>query len=251
MQISVDGLVLRETRVGEYDKIITLLTKDYGKISVSAKGSKNLKSKLLAGTQTFSYGTFVLFYGKGKYSLNDVELIESFFDLRLDVASLALAGYVCEIAGEISEENTESGELLSLVLNTLHLASKKSKPLALIKSVFELRAMSISGFAPNLVACSVCAVFESERMCFSASEGILFCGDCFDKLERKPADAVLLSASVLYAMRFIIFSDDKKIFSFKMSDAELSALSEICESYVISKMERSFNTLEFYKTVKD
>ncbi len=251
MQLCVDGLVIKETKVGDCDKIITLLTKEYGKISVSAKGSKNLKSKLLSGTQTFSFGNFALYYSRGRYSLNDVDLKESFFDIRLDVCSYALAGYICELASDLSDENEDSGNLLQLTLNALHLTAKKSKPNALIKAVYELRALSFSGFAPDLVACSECAVYEHEKMFFSVSEGKLWCGSCFGALEQKPLDATIVSPSVLYAMRYIIFSEDKKIFSFKMEQSALSELADICERYVISKAEHGYKTLEFYNGIKD
>ncbi len=251
MQISVKGLVLRETKVGDYDKIITLLTKEYGKISVSAKGSKNLKSRFLAGTQSFCYGSYMLFYAKGKYSLNELELIESFYGLRSDIASLALGGYICALAYELSNENEDCGELLSLTLNALHLTVKNDRPKELIKSVYELRALSISGFAPDLVACNGCGCFESDTVLFSVTEGLMWCKECFDKLDIKPLDAKALSPNVLYAMRYILFSEDKKIFSFKLDGTELRTLADICESYVKEKTEHNITALDFYNSVKE
>ncbi len=251
MQITVKGLVLRETKVGDYDKIITLLTKEYGKISVSAKGSKNLKSRFLAGTQSFCYGSFTLFYSKGKYSLNELELLESFYGLRNDIASLALGGYICALANELSNENEENGELLALTLNALYLIVKNDREKALIKAVYELRALSISGYAPDLVACNGCGCFESDVVLFSVTEGLMWCKECFDKLEIKPLDAAVLSPSVLYAMRFILFSEDKKIFSFKLDGGELKYLADICESYMKEKTEHNISALDFYNSVKE
>lgn len=251
MQINVRALVLKETKVGDYDKIITLLTKEYGKISVSAKGSKNLKSRFLSGTQSFCYGNFTLYYAKGKYSLNELELYESFFGLRNDIASLALAGYVCAIAYELANENEDSGGLLPLTLNALHLIVKEDRPKSLIKAVYELRALSISGFAPNLVACNECAQYEGKENYFSISEGLIWCDECYEKLADKPFDIKQLSANVLYAMRYILFSEDKKIFSFKMDEAELLMLEKLCEEYTLEKLGREIASLDFYKSVKD
>lgn len=251
MLISVNGLVLRASKYGDCDKMITLLTKEYGIISVGAKGSKNLKSRLLSGTQQFCYGTFSLYSSKNKYSLNDAELIENFYNLRTDIVYLALAGYICELASVLAPENQDSGELLPLVLNSLFLASKMKKPASQIKAVFELRAMSLSGFAPDIVACNGCGCFENDVMYFSPGEGILFCKKCFDGLSEKPADVKAISPEVLYAMRFIVFSEPKKIFSFTMDKRPLDALAKLCEDYVGNKTDRSFTTLDFYNTVKD
>jgi DNA repair protein RecO (recombination protein O) len=251
MQITVKGLVLRETKVGDYDKIITLLTKEYGRISVSAKGSKNLKSRFLAGTQSFCYGSFTLFSSKGKYSLNELELIESFYGLRNDIAALALGGYICALAGELANENEDCGELLALTLNALYLTVKNDRPRALVKSVYELRALSIAGFAPDLVACNGCGCFESDEVLFSITEALMWCRECFDKLEIKPLDAKVIAPNVLYAMRYILFSEDKKIFSFKLDSSELDALSDICESYMKEKTEHRIAALDFYNSVKE
>lgn len=250
MLITVSGLVLRETRIGDMDKIITVLTKEYGRISVSAKGSKSLKSKMLAGTQLFAYSEFTLYCSKGKYSVNDADLKESFYGIRQDVERFALAAYIAQLACELAPENEECAGLLSLTLNAFHLLANGLREPGFVKAVYELRAYSAMGFQPDLVACGDCAVYEDEVMYFSPSEGRLWCKSCFEGASVKPADAVALSPSALYAARFIVFSEDKKIFSFKLPEPYFSELYRLCESYVATQAGHGFSTLDFYNSVK-
>lgn len=249
MLLKVSGLVLRETKMGDYDKAVTLLTKEYGRISVSAKGSKSLKSKMLSGTQLFSYGSFNLYYSKGKYSVNDVDLQESFYNIRQRVDGFALAAYIAELAGELATENEDSGGLLPLTLNAFHLIANSLREPNFIKAVYELRAFSLMGFCPNLIACSDCSVYECDEMYFSFTEGKLWCKECFDRLTAKPADSRPVSPSVLYAARFVVFSEDKKIFSFKLNDEAMREFSAFCECYAVTQAGHGFKTLDFYKDI--
>ena len=79
----------------------------------------------------------------------------------------------------------------------------------------------------------------------------MWCRECFDTLEIKPLDAKVIAPNVLYAMRYILFSEDKKIFSFKLDGADLAALSDICESYMKEKSEHHIAALDFYSSVKE
>ena len=115
-QIRVRGLVVREIQTGEYDKILTVITEEMGRISISGKGVRSLKSKHMPATQLFCYSSFVLRKSHGYYYISDSALTESFFDLRLDLNKLALASYLCDVAAEMAVEGVGDEELLQLVL---------------------------------------------------------------------------------------------------------------------------------------
>ena len=84
-EIKTVGLVARCVNYKENDRILTILTPDRGKLTVSSRGCRRPKSPLLACSQPFCYGEFVLFLNKERYSLNQCDLRETFYDLRLDV----------------------------------------------------------------------------------------------------------------------------------------------------------------------
>ncbi|MEG1408167.1 MAG: recombination protein O N-terminal domain-containing protein, partial [Ruthenibacterium sp.] len=102
MQLITMGLVLRATKTGEADRILSVLTPDKGIISAVAKSSLRLKSKLFSGTGLFCYSEFTLFEGKTMYVVDAATVQNVFFGLHENVESMALAMYFSEIAAILS-----------------------------------------------------------------------------------------------------------------------------------------------------
>lgn len=243
MYIKTDGIVLREVEYRERDKILTVLTKDLGKITVKARGVRSQRSKLKAGCQILSFSEFTLSSYQGCYIVTEAAVKEMFPELREDIELLYLAAYFVQVSDVIAQEEDPMPELLSLLLNSLYAIGKLKKPQKLIKAVFELRLMCISGFLPDLRGCAVCGRTDPDR--FNISEGVLQCSDCsgMDGI-RMP-----LQPDTLAAMRYIVSADAKKIFSFRLSDTGLQELSDIAESYLSARLERGFHTLDLYKSL--
>ena len=105
MLTEVKALVIRTLDLSEHDRLLTLFTEEHGKITAVANGSRTLKSRYLAAAQLFCYASFVLYKKGDRYWVREASLIESFFDLRADLTRTALASYVCDVAGDVVEEN--------------------------------------------------------------------------------------------------------------------------------------------------
>ena len=257
-QIRVRGLVVRETQSGEYDKILTVITEEMGRISISGKGVRSLKSKHMPATQLFCYSSFVLRKSHGYYYISDSALMESFFDLRLDLNKLALASYLCDVAAEMAVEGVGDEELMQLTLNTLYaLANKKQLSLTQIKAAFELRCASVEGFRPNLSACDVCDAFEDKKFYMDVMNGRILCSDCLNKV-RHTDDLVddgtahiylRLTPAVLEAMRYTIHAPANRYLSFTLSEDEMKLYASVCEKYLLNHIEHGFYSLEFYKSL--
>ncbi len=241
MHINTYGIVIKTINIGERDKFLTIITADYGKISVFSKGANSLKSKLASASNLFAYSKFVLFKNNNKYSLNNAELIEIFYNLRNDINKLSLAQYFAELTGVLAVEDANCMELLNFFLNTLYLLSTKDKNLKLIKSVFELKALSYSGYMPDLEGCHHCD--KNENLFFSYKDGYLLCGQCNHTL---PKECVLLTKGILTAIRYILTAEDGKVFSFTLDEKSLNIMSEIVEKYLLLQLDHRFSTLDFY-----
>lgn len=254
MQIKTQGIVIKQRNIGENDRIITILSRDLGIIEATARGSKSIRSAIGAAVQIFSYGDFCLFKGKSNYIVNSAETIESFYQLRLDVVKLSLAGYFCELLNYLSKTADEHSEVyLKLILNTLHFLQEEKRNQTLLKSIFEMRALSIAGFMPNLICCSECAAYEKEKMFFFLLEGTLVCDDCIavSGYNTERAIQIPVSMAVLSAMRHIIFSEFEKLFSFNLSGLSLEQLNYVTEHYMLLHTEAKFNSLEMYHAIAD
>ena len=257
-ELRVTGLVVREVDIGDYDKLLTLVTHETGKISVTVKGARSLKSKHVPTSQLYAYAAYVLKRYKQYYYVADSELIESFYDLRTDVAKLALAAYFADVCSDVSVEDQPDEPILRLTLNALYALARSVAPDTQIKAAFELKAMALAGFCPDLSGCARCQKSEADDMYLDIMNGALVCRDCRGAYERKKtaddeATASIyahISPAVLEAMRRVAYSDQKKLLSFSLDGDSLEEFALVCEKYLVNQMEHDYYSLDFYKSVK-
>lgn len=241
MRISTKGLVIREQTTGESDRLVTLLTADYGLVRAFVRRAKQMKSRMNSATSLFAYGDFSLYRSKDAFVVDDAVATEVFFGLRKDIERLSLAQYFAQLAFELGAEEQPCEELLKLTLNSLHLLCKGEKSLMQIKSVFELRAMCLGGYMPGILACDNCGTYETPLMYFDTLEGKIYCENC------PKTGAIPLPKTVITAVRFICLTEPSKIFSFSLSDENMKLLSDVAEKYMLSRVQRKLSALEFYK----
>ncbi len=262
MLVSTEGLIIREAEYGENDKMLTILTPSLGKITVSAKGVKSIKNPHMQISHLFCYNDFVLSKKGDRYWLREAAQIENFYELQSDLEIFSLAQYFLDIAGEVCVEGQDESEMMRLLLNTLFMLANGNKSQKLVKAVFELRAVSISGFMPDLTGCADCGCVSSDIMYFDILNGVIRCAQCNKKASNEnlvgfpdiyTASTVVsvLDITVLAAMRYIIGARPERIFSFEIPEKELDDLCSVCEKYLLNQLERGFKTLDFYKEIKD
>lgn len=242
MLIETKGIVIKDNNVGEQDRLITLLTEKLGVIRAFARGARSIKNKSVSATEPFSYSRMSIYCSADKFIIRDIEPLEVFFGLREDLDRLALAQYFAELSMELAPREENAKDYLRLILNCLHFLCNGEKPLRQIKSIFELRILSMAGYMPMLEACASCGKAESKEMYFDTQTGELFCSACSHSVNA-------LSMSVVSAMRYIIYSDFNKLFSFVLSDIALRDLNTVSEQYLLAQTERNFKTLDFYKSI--
>ncbi|HBA94030.1 MAG TPA: DNA repair protein RecO [Ruminococcaceae bacterium] len=243
MQTKTKGIVIREQTVGESDKLITLLTADYGLVKAFVRRAKNIKSQKLSSTSLFAYSEFSLYRSNEAYVVDSASPIEVFFDLRGDIQTLSLAQYFAQATYFCSSQEQPAPETLRLLLNSLHLLCKGEKSHLLIKSAFEFRLMTLSGYMPDILACYRCGEYESDIMYFDVQEGCIYCKDCYRN------NAIEVPLAVIKAIRYICLVDLGKVFSFNISESNMKLLSQCSEKYLLSRIDTKLSTLEFYKAV--
>ena len=245
MYLTVRGLVLRLTDYNDRDTLVTLLTADHGRMTVKARGLRRKNSPLIGPCQLLAYGEYTLFEYRGMYTINEAANLELFRDLRKNLSKLSLGTYMAQVCEVISQEDLPSPELLSLLLTCLYGLSKLDVSEAMVKSVFEFRCACLAGYMPELQGCIGCGNPIPER--FDVSAGHLECVRC----RSRESDGIRMPVTqgLLSAMRYIAFCDSKRLFSFSLSEEAMELLSQLTETYLITQLERSFSTLDFYKSL--
>ncbi len=240
-QVHLTGMVLVSMPVGDYDRRLTILTKERGKISAFAKGSRKPTSPLLGCSQPFSFGEFVLYEGKSSYNVVSAEISNYFAELREDVESIYYAMYFCEFSCFMTKENLEAGEPLKLLYMTLRALSKPALHKKLVRRIFELRFMAVNGETPQVENCVLCGqeeMLKQPKGWFSPSEGGICCESCRRKRMQEKAgigggryqsenDGVWIGTSTIYTMQYILATPLEKLFTFTVSE---EVLAELCEA---------------------
>ena len=242
MRMNTDALVLRVTDTGESDRLVTLLTAEYGVIRAFANRAKKINSKMHGATQTLCYGEFSVYRSRDSYIIDDATAKEGFFGLREDIRSLSLAQYFCVLAAELIPEMEPARESLRVILNSLHLLETKRRSCDFLKAVTELKLLSLSGFMPELTCCSRCGEEPKGEIYFNISEGCIFCKKC-------TAGGEKINATVLTAMRHVCSSPIERIYSFSLPENDEKLLMRVCEKFLLSRTGRTFKALDFYKSV--
>lgn len=175
------GLVLREIKTGEADKILIIFTEKLGIISASAKNSLRIKSKLLTATALFAYSEFTLFKGKQMYCVNSADTCKTFYNINKTVEGLALAMYLAELTYTVIPHEQESSDQLRLLLNCFYYINSENKSIKLLKAIYQLRTLTNSGVMPNLIMCDKCGKYEGGSFYFDVFKADIICEECAKK----------------------------------------------------------------------
>ena len=242
-----EGIITREVKYGDSSRILTVLTKEFGKISVLAGGVRSNKSGLLAATQLFAHVRLQLFKGREKslYKINSGEILTSFAPIRESLERMAYASYFCEVANEVIQENQPDAEELQLLLNTLFLLAKDKLPYPQLKGVFEFRTLALQGLLPDLSLCQACAA--EPGVYFNPYTGGVACKSCGKTITDH--GWIQAGEGVVTAISYISAAEPKKIFSFTLPEASLYYLSSLGEHCMEVCLERHFKTLDYLKKV--
>lgn len=222
-----EGIILSELRFRDTSKILTIYTKELGKISVMARGAYRPKSRILASTQPFSYNEFQFSKGKNFYYIRQIDIIDTFYNIRNKIERIAYGFFILELLDKsvIEEKNEKIFKLLVKALNIL--SSMNSGFLKFIVS-YELKYISFLGYRPEITTCVNCNK-TSSTMRFSKSQGGLLCSNCFN-LDNQ---AVYLSYSEIKLMQSLLFTSLDNLDEIKVNTSLLRKIQDLLIDYIL------------------
>ena len=204
----ITGMVLKAEPIGEYDRRVVMLTKEKGKISAFAKGSRRQTSKLLAATNPFSFGTFQLYAGRISYNILDASISNYFDGLREDFEGAYYGMYFLEVMDYYTRENNDEKEMLKLLYQSLRALMHESLDNRLVRYIFEMKAMVLNGEFPGI-----------------PTEGVW-------------------EESTRYAISYIMDSGIEKLYTFTVTPSVLAQMKKIADDYRRRFVDRTFKSLE-------
>lgn len=225
--IKTKGIVIAEHNMGDYDKMLTLLTPGLGKISCAAKGARRPKSSLLAGSQYLCFGEYILYKGASSYNINSCDTIEVFYNVRIDLDKLEQVAQITKLVQAVTAENQNSYKILQLLLNTVYVISQLNKDLRVVNSIFKLRLMHILGFGPRIQKCCNCEE-KNNLVYFSFKDKGLKCRIC----AKQDKGAMQIKEGTQKAIKYAIIAPQKKLYSFNIPEECIKELEIISKLYV-------------------
>ncbi|MCM1056736.1 MAG: DNA repair protein RecO [Firmicutes bacterium] len=211
--IIVTGIVLKQSPVGEYDRHISILTRERGKLSAFARGARRPGNKLAAAAAPFSFGRFKLYEGKNSYTLAEADIQNYFEELRTDYEGACYGMYFAEVADYYTRENNDEREMMKLLYQSLRALCADSLPNPLVQCIFECKAIAINGEFPG-----------------------------------PPADR-RLEESTIYALQYIAASPVEKLYTFAVTDSVLAQLRQVAGDYMKKIVGHTFKSLEVLQTL--
>jgi DNA repair protein RecO (recombination protein O) len=169
------GVVLRTMRLGEADRIVTLLTPGRGKVRAVAKGVRKTKSRFGGRLEPLNHVDLLLYEGRELDIVSQADTLEQFRAVREDLDRLAKATSLLEAADQLTQEGQAAPRLYTMLIGALRALSARDAPL--LVPAFFLKLLSLEGFHPMVDLCGGCGS-EGDLVAFDVGEGGALCRGC-------------------------------------------------------------------------
>lgn len=174
----LEGFIIKSIPYGESNKIVTIYTKEAGKITTMARGAKKPASRLAAITQTFTHGYFLVRASRGMGSLEQGELISSVRHIRSDLETTAYAGLIVELLDRLTEAEQPNASIFRLLDESFN-AMEEGYDAEAISLFVQWKMLPVAGIHPILHECANCGATEGE-FAFSFQQIGFLCHRCFN-----------------------------------------------------------------------
>jgi DNA repair protein RecO (recombination protein O) len=178
--LRTEGIVLQAWDLGEYDRLVTLYTREHGRLAVVARGARRLRSRFAGALELFTWGDAVGFEREGRplVQLDHFDIRQPFRRLREDLESLGQGARMIEAVSRLTAERDAQPLCFALLLRGLRALDAGAAP-ARVQLAFALRLLDLLGHRPRLDRCGRCGrPVSTQGVGFDAVEGSVVCGDC-------------------------------------------------------------------------
>ncbi len=243
--LKTEGIVLREMKYRDTSKILTIFTKDYGKLSVMARGALKPKSQLIANTQVFSYNEYQLYSGRNFYYLNQAYILDSFYSIRDRIERVVYGQYILELLDKSMESEQVNERAFMLVLKTLQILSGLDSDFLKLITAFELKYISFLGYRPSLNKCVHCNCTD-KLIYFSIHEGGLVCSSCIYE-----SSYIKVNQEMQEFIKAILYTPLDRLDDIRVKNSTIKMSHDLIVKYILYNIDRKkFNSLNMVEALE-
>ena len=253
------GIILKQTKLGEFDKIVTIYTPEFGKLRAVAKGACRPKSKLGGNVELLTYSLMLLAKGRNLDIVTQSQTINGFLTLKSDLWRMACGLYILELIDSFTIEGSENRPLFDLLIDILNqLSEPDSNEIAL--RYFELHLLHYLGYRPQLRRCVSCdSLLKPVVNFFSPVKGGVLCPHCnseenhqhgqIEIIPLKPP--VPLSVGALKVLRLWQSCDYPTARRVRVQPELSSELERVLCEYIRYILQRELKSLTWLKELRN
>jgi len=236
-----EAIVLRRTDFGEADRLLTLFSREFGKIRAIAKGARKPQSRKTGHVELFMRSNFLFAKGRQMNIITQAEMVAPYTPLRDDLVRATYASYAVELLDRFAVEEDKHLGMYQLLADGLGWFAAH-EDLLLAARYFELRLLAMAGFQPQLFACLGCGeAIEEEDQFFSAELGGLLCPNCRQEDRR----ARPISAVSVKVLRYLQTRPWETVSVLRLKSTVHTELEQILHYYLTYILERNLKSVDF------
>jgi DNA repair protein RecO (recombination protein O) len=240
-----NAIVLRSIKLSETDKLVTFMTEQFGKVKCVARGARKIKSRFAGSLEPMTY-VYLIYFGKENqqlFSLNNADIIQSFYLLREDFQKLYTGIYLNELVDAMTAEAQEDKQVFRLLLESLNALQSQSN-LETLCRMFEIRLLSVSGHKPELHHCVVCRTGNVNGWVgFSYARRGIVCGNCM----RQTGTEIKFTTGTLNYLRKLLTLDIHCSGRLKFPKGMDEEVEKVTHRLILAHVGRELKSYPFIK----
>ena len=247
----IEGIILKHKNFREVDRLITIYTKQYGKLELLSKGSRKIKSKLAGSLEPFFYVKMQIAKGKKIDVITSSEVIKNNKNLASNLEKIALASFIFEVldnATKVYQKDEKTFQLLIETMGIIDQAREIEKIKSKIIWFFVWRTLDLAGFKPEFDKCLKCKKdFDTEKYFFDYKNGGIICLNCQNKVKNK----IAVTSKLINIMKLIYKEDFTHLEDLHIENKISQHFSKITFLFLKYHLEKELKSEKFLKIFKD
>ncbi|WP_400164070.1 DNA repair protein RecO [Brevibacillus sp. TJ4] len=246
MLVKWEGIVIRGVDYGESSKVVTLFTRELGKLAIMARGAKKAKSRIAAVSQLFTHGYYLCKAGPGSGmpDLSQGDVVNSYKAMRLDLSATAYAAYMAELLDRLTHEREANPYLFQLLVHMLQYLNE-GRDAEILCRIFETKMLQVAGISPQLSGCVMCGE-QREPYVFSIGQGGLLCPACV----ASDPYAIAITPSTWKMLRLFQVFDVERLGEIEVKQATRTQLKHVLRSYMDEHLDLRLKSRSFLEQLE-